>query len=66
MHKKIVKTLKVNNKILDNIYDQFVEIVHRDNIQIHFFQETQEITNMKKLHKKMCCHNLVSMLEVIY
>jgi len=37
MHKKIVKTLKVNNKILDNIYDQFVEIVHRNDIQIYFF-----------------------------
>jgi hypothetical protein len=66
MHKKIVKTLEVNNEVLDNIHDQFVEIVHRGGIQIHSFQEAQGITGMKGLHGKVCCHNLVSMLEVIY
>ena len=53
-HKKIVETLEVNNEVLDNIHAKFVNIVHRDDIKIHSFQEARGITGMKGLHEKVC------------
>ncbi|MCJ1381674.1 hypothetical protein MMC17_004785 [Xylographa soralifera] len=52
-HKKIIETLEVNSEVLDNIHDQFLEIVHYHDIQIHSFQEAQGITGMKGLHEKV-------------
>jgi hypothetical protein len=54
-NKKIVETLKVNSEVLDNIHDDFKNIVHESGIKIHSFQEGQGILGMKGLHNKVSC-----------
>ena len=52
----------MNSEVLDNIHDQFVDIVHHNYIQIHSFQEAQGITGMKGLHEKVGYYDLARML----
>ena len=53
-HKKIVETLEVNSEVLENIHDQFVEVLP-EHTQIHSFQEGRGISGVKGLHGKVDC-----------
>lgn len=50
---KILKTLKVNAEVLDNIHREFKTIVYRLNIKIHSFQEAKAMTGIKGLNGKV-------------
>lgn len=52
-HKKIVETLEVDNEVLDNIHEQFVEVVSDHDIRIHSFQEGRGMSGMKGLNQKV-------------
>lgn len=51
-NKRLVKTLEVNNEVLDNIQYEFRECIYQKNIQIHSFQEARGISGVKGLHGK--------------
>jgi hypothetical protein len=53
-NKKILKTLEVNNEVLDNIHKEFKTIVFTRTIKVHSFQEAQGITSMKGVSEKVC------------
>ena len=57
-HKKIVETLKVDSEVLDNIHEQFVDVVFEHGIHIHSFQEGRGISGMIGLHEKVRCPSL--------
>src|SRR5436305_8796684 len=38
-NKKILETLKVNGEVLDNIYENFKNIVFKGGLKIHFFKQ---------------------------
>ncbi|KAL8741826.1 MAG: hypothetical protein Q9190_005609 [Brigantiaea leucoxantha] len=57
-HKKIVETLKVDSEVLDNIHEQFVNIIFEHGIRIHSFQEGRGMSGIKGLHKKVGCQSL--------
>jgi hypothetical protein len=52
-NKKLIKTLEVNNEVLDNIHKEFKKIVHGSGIRIHSFQEVRGISGMKGLENKV-------------
>lgn len=52
-NKKVVETLKVNNEVLNNIHEEFINIANRHTIKIHSFQEARGITGVKGLHGKV-------------
>ena len=52
-NKKILKTLEVNNEVLDNIQEAFLSIVHEDDLIIHSFQEARGISGIKALSIKV-------------
>ncbi|KAL9123952.1 MAG: hypothetical protein Q9217_006671 [Psora testacea] len=52
-HKKIVEALNVDSEVLDNIHEQFRDIVFQHGIQIHSFQEARGISGVKGLHEKV-------------
>ena len=52
-NKKMVRTLEVNDEVLDNIHEEFKTIVHESGIRIHSFQEARGISGMKGLHNKV-------------
>ncbi|KAK3986214.1 hypothetical protein QBC44DRAFT_333822 [Cladorrhinum sp. PSN332] len=52
-NKQIIKTLEVNNEVLDNIHEEFKTITDQSRIQIHSFQEARGIAGMKGLHNKV-------------
>ena len=54
-NKKLVKTLEVNNEVLDNIHEEFKTIADHSRIRIHSFQEARGISGMKGLHSKVRC-----------
>ena len=53
-NKKILKTLEVNNEVLDNIHEEFKTIVFKGGIKIHSFQEARGISGMRGLDEKVC------------
>ena len=58
-HKKIVEDLEVNSEGLDNIHEQFVNIIYQQpGIRIHSFQEARGISRIKGLHGKVRCSNI--------
>jgi hypothetical protein len=52
-NKKILETLTVNNEILDNIHEEFKDVVFKGGIMIHSFQEARGISGMKGLDEKV-------------
>jgi trimethylamine:corrinoid methyltransferase-like protein len=52
-NKKIVKTLEVDNEVLENIHEEFMKIVPEFKIKIHSFQERREISRIKGLNNKV-------------
>ena len=52
-NKTILKTLEVSSEVLDNIHENFKNIVFKGGIKIHSFQEAQGIAGMKGLDKKV-------------
>lgn len=52
-NKTILETLEVNSEVLDNIHENFKNIVFKGGIKIHSFQEAQGIAGMKGLDKKV-------------
>ncbi|KAL8699698.1 MAG: hypothetical protein Q9201_005860 [Fulgogasparrea decipioides] len=52
-HKKIVETLEVDSELLDNIHEQFVNLIFEHGIRIHSFQEMRGISGMRGLHEKV-------------
>ena len=56
-HKKIVETLEVDSEVLDNIHEQFIEVLP-NHIYIHSFQEGRGISGVKGLHEKVRCSSL--------
>jgi len=56
--KKIVETLEVDSEVLDNIHEQFIEIISKHSIRIHSFQEGRGISGIKGLHGKVRCPSL--------
>ena len=54
-HKKIVETLEVDSEVLDNIHEQFLELVFDHNIRIHSFQEGRGMSGIRGLDEKVGC-----------
>lgn len=52
-NKKILKTLEINNEVLDNIQEAFLSIVHEDDLIIHSFQEARGISGIKGLNNEV-------------
>ncbi|KAL8924084.1 MAG: hypothetical protein Q9208_004221 [Pyrenodesmia sp. 3 TL-2023] len=52
-NKKPIETLEVDNEVLDNIHEQFVEAVVEHGIRIHSFQEGRGLSGMKGLNEKV-------------
>lgn len=52
-NKKILQTLEVNSEVLDNIHEEFNDIVSKRGIKIHSFQEARGISGMKGLDEKV-------------
>ena len=52
-NKNIIKTLKVNSEVLDNIHEEFKTIADQSRIRIHSFQEALGISGMKGLDNKV-------------
>ncbi|KAF7506253.1 hypothetical protein GJ744_012061 [Endocarpon pusillum] len=52
-NKKMLKTLEVNNEVLDNIHEEFKTIAFTGAMKIHSFQEVQGITGMKGVSAKV-------------
>ena len=52
-HKGIVKTLKVDSEVLDNIHGEFVKTAIKQGILIHSFQEGRGMSGMRGLHEKV-------------
>ncbi|KAL8942228.1 MAG: hypothetical protein Q9211_001495, partial [Gyalolechia sp. 1 TL-2023] len=53
-HKKMIETLEVDSEVLDNIHEQFVQVVSEHDIRIHSFQEGRAMSGIKGLHDKVC------------
>ena len=56
--KKIVETLEVDSEVLDNIHEQFVDMILNYGIRIHSFQEGRGISGIKGLNGKVRCPSL--------
>jgi len=54
-NKEIIRTMKVNNEVLDNINDEFKTIIHHGDIKIHSFQEARGMSGMKGQDAKAGC-----------
>ena len=52
-NKKILETLEVDSEVLDNIHEDFIEMVSEHGIRIHSFQEGRGISGMKGLDGKV-------------
>ena len=63
-NKKILPTLEVNSEVLDNINEEFTDIVHKSGIKIHSFQEARGISGMKGLHEKVYCVPMIYLNDV--
>lgn len=57
-NKKILQSLEVNGEVLDNIHEEFKNVVHEGGITIYSFQEARGITGVKGLHGKVCIRGL--------
>lgn len=56
-NKKIVQTLEVNSEVLDNIHEEFVNIVHESGLKIHSFQEGRGLSGVKGFSGKVSLTN---------
>ncbi|KAL9025121.1 MAG: hypothetical protein Q9196_006007 [Gyalolechia fulgens] len=52
-HKKIIETLEVDSEVLENIHDEFVQVVSEYDIRIHSFQEGRAMSGIKGLDEKV-------------
>jgi len=52
-NKKVLRTLEVNDEVLDNIHELFISKAHSYNIPIHSFQEAKAMTGIKALNGKV-------------
>lgn len=52
-NKKILETLEVNNEILDNIHETFMQIVFKGKFKVHSFYEARGVTGMRGLEGKV-------------
>jgi hypothetical protein len=52
-NKRILKTLEVNSEVLDNIHENFKNLVLKGEIKIHSFQKAKGITGIKRLDRKV-------------
>ncbi|KAL6355476.1 hypothetical protein LRP88_11068 [Fusarium phalaenopsidis] len=50
---KIVQTLEVYSEVLDNIHEEFVNIVHESDLKIHSFQEGRGLSGVKGFSGKV-------------
>jgi hypothetical protein len=50
-NKKILETLEANSEVLDNIHENFMNLVFKSGMKIHSFQEAK---GMKELDGKVC------------
>ena len=53
-NKKILETLEVNSEVLDNIHENFKNLVFKGGMKIYSFQEAKGITGIKGLDGKVC------------
>ena len=53
-NKKILETLEVNSEVMDNIHENFKNLVFKGEMKIHSFQEAKGITGIKGLDGKVC------------
>jgi hypothetical protein len=53
-----VETLEVDSEVLDNIHEQFIEMIFKHGIRIHSFQEGRGISGIKGLNGKVRCPSL--------
>lgn len=49
---KILNTLQVDGEVLDNIQENFTNLLDKSEIKVHSFQEAKGITGIKGLHGK--------------
>ncbi|KAI9764473.1 MAG: hypothetical protein M1840_008399 [Geoglossum simile] len=52
-NKKILETLEVNSEVLDNIHENFKNLVFKGGMKIHSFQEAKGIAGIKGLDGKV-------------
>ncbi|KAK4197446.1 putative kinesin light chain [Triangularia verruculosa] len=52
-NKSILDTLKVDSEVLDNIQENFINLLDKGGIKVHSFYETKGITGIKGLHGKV-------------
>jgi hypothetical protein len=52
-NKKIVKSLEPNSEVLENIHEDFKNIITTSMIKIHSFQEARGMTGFKGVHNKV-------------
>ena len=52
-HKKIVETLEVDNEVLNNIHEQFMNVVSSNSIRVHSFQEGKGMSGVKGISGKV-------------
>ena len=48
----------MDSEVLDNIHEQFIDMIFKYGIRIHFFQEGREISGIKELNGKIRCSSL--------
>lgn len=52
-NEKIVATLEVNSEVLENIHEEFKNILNEHGIKVHSFQEAHGMTGIKGLDSKV-------------
>ena len=52
-NKEILKGLEVNSEVLENIHEEFKEIVHDGDIKIHSFFEGRALTGVRGISGKL-------------
>ena len=52
--KKTLEALEVNSEVLDNIHENFKNLVFKGGMKIYSFQEAKGIAGMKGLDGKVC------------
>src|SRR6266496_5813839 len=62
LNKKIIKILKMNSEILDNIHKEFKTITDQSQIRIHLFQKAYGISDIKGLHNKVHYQHILNIL----
>ena len=56
----------MDSEVLDNIHEQFIDMIFKHGIRIHSFQEGRGISGIKGLNGKVRCLHMLSVIILIY